>query len=139
MPGELLKILEIGPEYRLEYIKSLESAQLSEPLDKFNRFIEKAVDRSLDIYLKAAKGLDASESQDVSVLMKIGKLSAKTNTPASTIRYWIQEGLIDISSFTKSGYWLFSLDTISDIDKIKGLQLQRFTINEIKQLLRKDN
>ena len=41
----------IRPEDRLEYIKSLETAQMGGALDKYMALISRAVDRSLDIYL----------------------------------------------------------------------------------------
>lgn len=125
----------IRPEDRLAYIKSLETAQLGGPLDKYMALIARAVEQSLDIYLKAVKGESAEQSINSSELMKIGHLAAKTNTPISTIRYWVQEQLLEIASLTPSGYWLFHLDSIAQVEKIKALQQQRFTVKEIKQKL----
>jgi len=130
----------IRPEDRFEYIKSLENAQLGESLDKYMALIARAVEISLDIYLKAVKGenAEAEESKNSTELMKIGHLAAKTNTPISTIRYWVQEKLLEITSVTPSGYWLFHLDAIAQVEKIKELQQKRFTIKEIKQNLHSD-
>lgn len=125
----------IRPEDRLEYIKSLETAQMGGALDKYMALISRAVDRSLDIYLKAVKGEDASQSENAMELMKIGHLAARTNTPVSTIRFWVQEQLLEIASSTASGYWLFQSNSIARIEKIKELQKKRFTIREIKQIL----
>ena len=41
---------------RLAYIYSLEKAQLGGPKDKYTKIVARAVDRSLDIYLKAVEG-----------------------------------------------------------------------------------
>ena len=43
---------------RLDYINSLEKAQLGGPKDDYLEIIARAVERSLDIYLKAANGED---------------------------------------------------------------------------------
>lgn len=128
----------IRPEDRLEYIKSLESAQLGGSLDKYIALIARAVERSLDIYLKAVKGEDAAQSENATELLKIGHLAAKTNTPVSTIRFWVQEELLEIASTTASGYWLFQLEAVARVEKIKELQQKRFTIREIKQMLLSD-
>lgn len=128
----------IRPEDRLEYIKSLENAQMGGSLDKYFALIARAVERSLDIYLKAVKGEDASQSENATELMKIGQLATRTNTPVSTIRFWVQEELLEIVSSTASGYWLFQIDAIARVEKIKELQQRRFTIREIKQILRSD-
>lgn len=128
----------IRPEDRLAYIKSLEKAQMGGSLDGYLALIAQSVDRSLDIYLKAVKGQDASQSENVSTLLKIGQLAAKTDTSVSTIRFWVQEALLEITSTTPSGYWLFSLETIDRIEKIKGLQHKRYTIKEIRQMLQNE-
>jgi Fic family protein len=128
----------IRPEDRLEYIKSLENAQMGGSLNKYIALIARAVERSLDIYLKAVRGEDASQSENASELLKIGQLAAKTNTPVSTLRFWVQEKLLEITSSTASGYWLFQLDAIARVEKIKELQQKRFTIKEIKQMLLND-
>lgn len=126
----------IRPEDRLVYIKSLESAQLGGSVDRYLTLIAKAVDQSLDIYLKAVKGEDASLSENASELLKIGHLASRTGIPVSTIRFWVQEELLEIKSTTPSGYWLFGPEAITLIEKILELQQNRFTVKEIKQKLR---
>jgi Fic family protein len=126
----------IRPEDRVKYIKSLESAQLGGSLDKYIAIIVRAVERSLDIYLKAVKGEDAAQSENATEQLKIGHLGAKTDNPVSTIRFWVQEELVEIASTTTSGYWLFDLEAVARVEKIKELQQKRFTIREIKQMLR---
>ena len=125
----------IRPEDRLVYIKSLEMAQLGGSLDKYMALIAQAIERSLDIYLKAVKGEDATQSENVIDLMKIGELATKTCTPVSTIRFWVHEELLEFAKTTASGYWLFTPDIISRVEKIKELQSKRFTIKEIGQIL----
>jgi cell filamentation protein, protein adenylyltransferase len=126
----------IRPEDRLAYIKSLESAQLGSSLDRYIALIARAIDQSLEIYLKAVKGEDASLSENASELLKIGHLASRTGIPVSTLRFWVQEELLAIKSTTPSGYWLFGSDAVTRIEEIKELQQNRFTVKEIRQKLR---
>ena len=91
----------IRPKDRLAYIKSLESTQLGEPLDKYIAFIVEAVDQSLDIYLKAVKNQDSAVSENTT------KLTLETGIPVSTLKFWLQEELLNITSTVPSDYWLF--------------------------------
>lgn len=54
----------IPPGERLDYLAALEKAQLGGTKNDFFSIIANAVDRSLDIYLKAAAGEDPPESGD---------------------------------------------------------------------------
>lgn len=71
---------------RLAYISALEKAQLGGSKGDYNKIIGKAVERSLDIYLKALKG-DSAEPVESDVLLKIGQLAKQAGVNTSTIRY----------------------------------------------------
>ena len=71
---------------RLAYIGSLEKAQFGGSKTDYFKIIWKAVDRSLDIYLKAAAGEDAKPDDRVQFL-KIGELAKKVGESNSTIRH----------------------------------------------------
>ena len=61
---------------RLKYIGGLDKAQLGGAKDGYHKVIEAAVDRSLDIYLKAAAGEVAEQDPDqVPDLLRIGQLA----------------------------------------------------------------
>ena len=94
---------------RLKYMGGLERAQLGGTKDGYHKVIEAAVDRSLEIYLKAAAG----ESN-------------------ATIRYWTKEGLLQVADFTDAGYQLYHPSMIERVAKIRELQGQRFTLSEIR-------
>ena len=119
---------------RLAYIGSLEKAQLDGPKDDYFNIIAKAVDRSLDIYLKTAAGEEA-EPADSDQLLKIGELAKKVAESNSTIRHWTKEGLLQVAEVTEAGYQLYAPDMIERIKQIHALKEQRFTLQEIRENL----
>ncbi len=119
---------------RLAYISSLEKAQLGGSKDDYQKIIARAVDRSLDIYLKAAAGEDAKQP-DSDVLLKIGELAKQTGKSNSTIRHWTKEGLLEVAEVTGAGYQLYSPEMIVRIKQIHALKEQRLTLQEIKDKL----
>ena len=121
---------------RLAYIASLEKAQLGGSKDDYFKIISKAVDRSLDIYLKAINGETDTQSIEPK-LLKIGELAKTVNENNSTIRHWTKEGLLKVAEITESGYQLYATDMIGRIGKINALKEQRYSLSEIKELLEK--
>jgi len=116
---------------RLGYISSLEKAQLGGSKDDYIKIIMKAVDRSLDIYLKASQG-EADNYDNDSNLLKIGDLANQAGVRNSTIRHWTKEGLLEIAEITETGYHLYAPEMIKHIKQIQNLQAQRFTLQEIR-------
>ena len=121
---------------RLAYIGALEKAQLGGSKDDYFKLIMKAVERSLDIYLKALKG-ETDTKNDDGPLLKIGELAKATGESNSTIRHWTKEGLIDVAEITEAGYQLYAGDMMERIQKINALKEQRYSLQEIKDLLDK--
>lgn len=125
---------------RLAYIKSLEKSQLfnGEGQEKENikndyfKLIATAVDRSLNIYLKAIEG--KSEEPENEKLLKIGELAKATNQTVPTIRHWTKEGLLQVAEITESGYQMYSQEMINRIEKIQKMKEKRMTLEEIKKL-----
>lgn len=118
---------------RLAYINALETAQLGGSKVDYERLIIQAVDRSLDIYLKAAQGESAQAELDTEQLLKIGELAKAANVTVPTIRYWTQEGLLQVTETTPSGYQLYAPDMVQRCARIQELKAQRLTLEEIKQ------
>ena len=116
---------------RLAYISSLEKAQLGGSKDDYLKIISKAVDRSLDIYLKAVKGEDA-EQDDNDELLKIGELAKETGESNSTIRHWTKCGLLEVAEITEAGYQLYASDMVERVKRIHSLKEERLTLQEIK-------
>ncbi len=119
---------------RLAYIESLEQAQLGGAKDYYFKIIAKAVDRSLDIYLKAAAGEDADPDES-DKLLKIGELAKQASESNSTIRHWTKEGLLNVAEVTEAGYQLYAPEMAQRIKQINVLKEQRFTLQEIKEKL----
>ncbi|OJW46923.1 MAG: cell filamentation protein Fic [Alphaproteobacteria bacterium 41-28] len=123
---------------RLSYIASLEKSQLGGSNDDYLTLISRAVDRSLDIYLKALKGEEEPfllEEKTVR-LLKIGELAKRSRETISTLRHWTKEGLLDVFEKTPSGYQLYKPEMLDRIRQIKGLKERRFTLSEIKAQLK---
>lgn len=120
---------------RLAYIGALEKGQLGGSKIDYERLMIKAVDRSLDIYLKAAKGESSVGDTDAEGLLKIGELAKATEEAVSTIRYWTKKGLLEVADITASGYQIYSIAMIERCKQIKQLKEKRHTLDEIKHLL----
>ena len=118
---------------RLAYISALEKAQLGGLKVDYEKIINKAADRSLDIYLKTVKGDAFTGDIDTDDLFKIGELAKATGMTVPTIRFWTKEGLLEVAEVTESGYQLYASDMIQRSEQIKKLKGQRLTLAEIKQ------
>ncbi len=121
---------------RLAYIASLEKAQLGGSKEPYEKIISKAAERSLDIYLKAARGESATlDNLDADDLLKIGELAKSVGETVPTIRYWTSCGLLEVAEVTESGYQLYAADMANRCKQIKKLKGERLTLEEIKGLL----
>ena len=128
---------------RLAYIKSLEKPQLvnGEGQEKENakndyfKLIATAVDRSLNIYLKAIKGENAEPESEK--LLKIGELAKATNQTVATIRHWTKEGLLQVAEITESGYQMFSEEMVERAERVREMREDCMTVTEIKEKLKK--
>ncbi|MGY8696593.1 MAG: helix-turn-helix domain-containing protein [Verrucomicrobiia bacterium] len=114
---------------------ALEKAQAGGTKDAYLKIIAKAVERSLDIDLKAVSGEGYSGEQDSDVLLKIGELAKRVGVPNSTIRHWTKADLLETAETTASGYQMYSTDMIERVKTIKNLKSKRLTLDEIKDKL----
>ena len=119
---------------RLAYISALEKAQLGRSKDDYFKLISKAVDRSLDIYLKAVNGETHSEPS-APKLLKIGELSKAVGENNSTLRHWTKEGLLEVADATDAGYQLYAQNMIERVKQINALKSERYSLKEIKKRL----
>ncbi len=116
---------------RLVYINALETAQLGGARDAYDAQIIKAADRSLDIYLKAARGETALGDVDGGALLKIGELAKAAGESVATIRHWTKAGLLEVAEVTAAGYQLFAADMVGRCGEIRRMQGERLTLAEI--------
>ncbi len=121
---------------RLPYITSLEKAQLGGSNSDYIKLLHEAIERSLDIYINALKGEVPSQVKKPK-LLKIGQLAQEVGENISTIRYWTQEGLLEVAEVTQANYQLYSREMIERIKKINYFKEKRHTLKEIKALLGK--
>ena len=123
---------------RLAYIKALEKAQLvnaeGDSKNDYLKLIAAAVDRSLNIYIKAINGETAEKENDK--LLKIGELAKLTKQTTSTIRHWTKEGLLQVAEVTESGYQMYDEKMIELMKKIREMKNKRMTLAEIKENLK---
>jgi len=70
-------------------------------------------------------------------LVKIGRLAKKANILPSKIRFYVQEGLLEVTDRTNGGYYLFdeqsALKRLKLIEKMK--KEQRLLLHEIREEL----
>ena len=123
---------------RLAYIDSLEKAQLGGSKDTYMKIIARAVDRSLDIYLKAAEG-KTDTGDNKGPLLKIGELAKLVNQRNSAIRHWTKEGLLEVAEVTDAGYQLYTQEMVERIKLINELKSRRFTLREIREEILRDS
>lgn len=126
----------IRNEERTAYLKTFDAARKENNMEPFYRIVEKAVNRSLDIYLKTAKGKQPALPTLKKNVLRIGELARKTGETIHTLRFWTKQGLLDVASYTKGGYQLYSPLMIERVRKIRRMQTAlRLTIKEIKNKL----
>jgi len=70
-------------------------------------------------------------------LVKIGRLAKKANILPSKIRFYVQEGLLEVADRTNGGYYLF--DEQSALKRLKLIEKmqkeQRLRLHEIREEL----
>ncbi len=129
----------IRNEDRIEYLEAVNRGQTQNDLGPLYDNIAKAVGRSLDAYISAARGkpvmplISKGLRFEVSGLLRIGRIAFLAGVPIPTVRFYINQGLIKPESHTKGGFMLFNRDVADRMKEIKRLQKEeRLSIAEIK-------
>ncbi len=118
----------IQKEERMTYINSLEQSQIHENPNAFYDVVGEAVNRSLDIYLDEDK---TPVTADVK-LLKIGDVARLSGEEVSTIRFWTDQGLLELADRSAGGYRLYAPVAVERAKDVRALAMQRFTLVEIK-------
>ena len=132
----------IRNEDRTEYIDAVNQGHTKGELEPYYSIIEDAVERSLDGYLNAAQRKPVipvlmGKDKDIK-LLKIGELAKAAGETKATIRFWTEEGLLQVAKSTKSGYALYDPKMIDKAKEIRQLQkTERLSIAELKKRLNK--
>ena len=121
----------IKPKDRLKYLKSLEQAQLGGSKDSYRQLIISCIDKSLNIYIKSIENKEFPIIKSRESLIKIGDLAKIANESVPTIRHWIKIGLIEVADKTDSNFQLFDKTEITKCYRVRELQKQRFSLEEI--------
>src|SRR2546430_8235147 len=104
---------------------------MTENPDLFYAVVGDAVDRSLDIYLDEDKTPVTGDQK----LLRIGDVARLADEEVANVRFWTDQGLLQLADRSTSGYRLYESDAIGRVRRIRELQQQRFTLAEIKEKL----
>ena len=69
--------------------------------------------------------------------MFIGEISKQTGIPINTIRFYENQGVLEIPKRSESGYRLYKQDTVSKLQFIKKAQGFGLTLGEIRVIIKK--
>lgn len=72
-------------------------------------------------------------------LYRIGELAKAANISERTIDYYTKLGLISPESRSVKNYRLYSHETLSALERINQLKLEKYTLEEIKSIMSKWN
>ena len=130
----------IKTEERTAYLDAIYKGQKQQKFDDFYNIIENAVDRSLDVYLNAARGefplTPLTKPLTTGKLLRLGKLAEATGEKVANLAYWTREKLLPVQAKTEGGYNLYDASIIARVKEIRQLQtVDRLTIEEIKERL----
>lgn len=64
--------------------------------------------------------------------LSIGKLAKATNESVDTLRFWVKNGLLSSHETTKGGHYRFNPSSVKRVKKIRSLQAERLTLDEIR-------
>jgi hypothetical protein len=128
----------IEPAHPSHASRKESSTQGGGALNDYESLMYRIMDRSLDIYLKAAKGESpVQEARVTPSLLRIGALAKKARESTATLRHWTNEGLLNPEDHTESGYTLYPLEAAEKVKLIRELQGKRLSLSEIKRELEK--
>ncbi len=71
--------------------------------------------------------------------MTIGRVAKAAGVPATTLRYYEREGLLDAPVRTAAGYRMYDDQAVERLRFIRAAQAVGFTLNDIRTLLQLDS
>lgn len=121
-----------------EYWASLEKAVFHNEREDYDRLICRAVNRALDVYLRALRERKIEDGEQEPYFLRIGQLAKESGEKVSTLRYWTNMGLLETAGRTSADYTLYSSEILPKIQRLKELKSLRFTLDEIRRKLREE-
>jgi DNA-binding transcriptional MerR regulator len=67
-------------------------------------------------------------------LLQIGEVACQTQTTVRTVRYYLEEGLIESAKRSPGGFYLFEVHTVDTVRFIQKLKSIGMSLTEIKTL-----
>ena len=67
--------------------------------------------------------------------LRIGEVARRTGLPVKTIRYYCDEGLLQPSARSESGYRLFDEENLAELTIIRSLRAMDVSIPELARIL----
>ncbi len=71
--------------------------------------------------------------------MTIGRVAKTAGVPASTLRYYEREGLLEAPARTTAGYRMYDDQAVERLRFIRAAQAVGFTLDDIRKLLQLDS
>jgi len=92
--------------------------------------------RKTVINQRKRKGEKMKQNEAENKLLRIGQLAKQTGELVTTIRFWTNEGLLEVKEYSQGGYQLYEPSMIERVKEVRRLQNEkRLTIAEIKEQL----
>lgn len=127
--------LIIKKDNKSDYQKSLKKAHQNN-FTSLQRLIYQAILANIKSCLNLIDSEQEKQIYPLAVnrksLLKIGQLANKTGETVPTIRHWTKKTLLKPVGETKGGFMLYSKDSIRQAKRIRSLQKNRLTLEEIK-------
>jgi len=80
-----------------------------------------------------------STTNPVTDLITIGRLARDAGVLPSTVRYYVKEGLLQVTDHTPGGFFLFDrASALKRIERIQSLKEHRLRLAEIREQLLKE-
>ena len=87
-----------------------------------------------DDFLTTGLGEKMKQNEAENKLLRIGQLAKQTGELVTTIRFWTNEGLLEVKEYSQGGYQLYEPSMIERVKEVRRLQNEkRLTIAEIKE------
>ena len=123
---------------KAEYWDVLEKAIFKNDREGYDKLICRAVNRAMEMYLKASRTSVVEDIEQDPYFLRIGQLAKECGERVSTLRYWTNMGLLETAGKTSADYTLYSSDILPRIKQLKELKEQRYTLEEIRRKLQED-
>ncbi len=97
----------VRPTDRKKYLSAIEKYQTANNDETYLKFMLRLLNRSQKVIINM---LAPAEIEPSTELLTISKYAKYKGVPTSTIRYWVEIGKIEPTSYTNAGYMLFKKD-----------------------------